>query len=521
MPTQTRNQNICHVFGKTKQMSKNLLPTYGDIIKHFMLARQELTDGKAKEATVNVTCNKVCEDLVQILHRESIPVISPQQIVAKIKDYHDKFRTLMKPYKQRSKDSNYLHKIELFKKDSDRMFDIAACKCIDLSRCTCEKIRKVPINERVFLVDQRNERKMMISNVEITTTKQQERKLKRKHTDASRMLNFKCATSPSAGSYVLQQYYSSDECDDASDLVMLEHSDDEETEHITVPKQADTCSPKTNSQMRHPLPVLARECDRWEVSDRSAAAIASAVLVDFGIINEQDSSVVIDPSKIRRERQKNRKSLQTDAIKKVEGLYFDGRKDKRNQIMKGDKFHPVTGTEEHIVLIKQPDSQYLGHIKTSEGTSLSLTNNIEEFLNKNEIDTSTLVAIGCDDTNVNTGCCGGVIRLIEVHFKKSMYWFVCLLHMNELPLRHLMIHLDGVTHGPNSFSGPIGKQLKECDMPVVTFQPIEGNVLPNIDPNELSTDQKYPLEICQAINSGQCSRDWATVNQDQCAILAG
>ena len=62
-------------------------------------------------------------------------------------------------------------------------------------------------------------------------------------------------------------------------------------------------------------------------------------------------------------------------------------------------------------------------------------------------------------------------------------------------------------HLKKKFSGPIGKQLKECDMQEVTFQPIEGNVLPNIDPNELSTDQKYLLEICQAINSGQCSSD--------------
>ena len=40
-------------------MSKNLSPTYGDIIKHFMLVRHELTDGQAKEATVDVTSNKV------------------------------------------------------------------------------------------------------------------------------------------------------------------------------------------------------------------------------------------------------------------------------------------------------------------------------------------------------------------------------------------------------------------------------------------------------------------------------
>ena len=55
------------------------------------------------------------------------------------------------------------------------------------------------------------------------------------------------------------------------------------------------------------LPTLARECDRWGVSDRSAAALASAVLVDCGIIDAHDSSDVIDPSKIRRERQKKEK----------------------------------------------------------------------------------------------------------------------------------------------------------------------------------------------------------------------
>ena len=88
-----------------------------------------------------------------------------------------------------------------------------------------------------------------------------------------------------------------------------------------------------------------------------------------------------------------------------------------------------------------------------------------------------------------------------------MHWFVCLLHTNELPLKHLLVYLDGTTHGPNSFSGTIGKQLKLCDMPVVTFQQIEGNVLPNIDPNELSTDQKYLLEMCKAITTGQCSTD--------------
>src|SRR6218665_3639635 len=139
--------------------------------------------------------------------------------------------------------------------------------------------------------------------------------------------------------------------------------------------------------------------------------------------------MVIDPSKIRRGRQTSRKSLHTNAITTVEGLHFDGRKDKtRCQIVKGDKFHPVTETEEHIVLIREPDSEYLGHLKTSLGTSLHLTRSILDFVDQEKIDISTLAAIGYDGTVVNTGLRGSVIRLLEDHFKKSMYLFVCLLH---------------------------------------------------------------------------------------------
>jgi len=58
----------CPVFGKSKVMRKNLLPTYRDAIQHFMSVRQELTDGQAKETTVSVTSHKVCEDLVHIWH---------------------------------------------------------------------------------------------------------------------------------------------------------------------------------------------------------------------------------------------------------------------------------------------------------------------------------------------------------------------------------------------------------------------------------------------------------------------
>jgi len=47
-------------------------------------------------------------------------------------------------------------------------------------------------------------------------------------------------------------------------------------------------------QMRRKRPAVSRECDIWEILDRSAAAITSGVLQDLGITDEIDSSSVID-----------------------------------------------------------------------------------------------------------------------------------------------------------------------------------------------------------------------------------
>ena len=69
----------------------------------------------------------------------------------------------------------------------------------------------------------------------------------------------------------------------------------------------------------------------------------------------------------------------------------------------------------------------------------------------------SLIAIGADSTNVNTGWIGGVIPFLENKLERKLIWLVCALHTNELPLRHLMIQLDGKTKSNNTFSGPIGK----------------------------------------------------------------
>ena len=47
-------------------------------------------------------------------------------------------------------------------------------------------------------------------------------------------------------------------------------------------------------QNRMPLPTLAMACERFQVSDRAGAAIASAVLGDYGVITADHRKNVID-----------------------------------------------------------------------------------------------------------------------------------------------------------------------------------------------------------------------------------
>ena len=56
----------------------------------------------------------------------------------------------------------------------------------------------------------------------------------------------------------------------------------------------------------------AKACDRHGVSDRAAAATATAALIDVGVVTATDYSEVIDRSKVRRSRFKMRELLRSN-----------------------------------------------------------------------------------------------------------------------------------------------------------------------------------------------------------------
>lgn len=486
-------------------------------MKYYLFLKYELQLTSGRDPTVTEVAELVAEKVETIWKKASIPIVSHTRVLQMLRAFHDMYRKLLKPYKGRQNNSNYKKKLTDFaKRNESKLFDIAICKC-SLSACSCQQVFKVPAEERDFLEDQRTVRLMYIGRVDIAMSKKKLKRMSRKAAAAAFQLRHTQITEESTQGQVNFSETSASENEDQdskseSFSASAKMTQSTPVSHRTPVSQSTPetlLSSKPQKQMRLKLPNLAQICDRFGVSDRAGAAVATSVLQDVGLITEEDSSSIVDRNKLRRERK--RKRIEVIKTKdNLQGLFFDGRKDKTLVIEQVEsKTYRKTVTEEHVVLVHEPGSEYIGHIAPRSSTAADIVQSMTEYFDENSINLGTLVAVGCDGTATNTGCKGGAIRLIEKKINKPVQWLVCQLHANELPLRHLFTHLDGPTTGPRGFSGPIGKALQACEtLPIVAFEKIESN-FPYITCDDLSTDQAYLLDISQAVITGNCSNDLA------------
>jgi hypothetical protein len=58
--------------------------------------------------------------------------------------------------------------------------------------------------------------------------------------------------------------------------------------------------------------------------------------------------------------------------------------------------------EEHIVLLRVPGPEYLGHVSVEEGSSATIQRTMFQLVIDNNINLSLLKAIDADRTNINT-----------------------------------------------------------------------------------------------------------------------
>jgi hypothetical protein len=462
--------------------------------------------------SLRVSTTSVADKIIEIYTAESIPTICRKTIIDKIESYHSKYRKLLKSRTSTRNKRSYDLKLETFVKDSERIFEVAACKCAaELRTCTCPRDKKIPEIEQEFIRDQRNERKMFIGGVDIKHNIILNKREERRHRNE---INAKPSTSSFNESVTLPSS-DDDESSSATNISPNEVLYTPPTYHYDNITGIEREAKKKKKVENKLFTSFSQACDRVGVSDRGAALLSTSILEDIGVVTKSDSSEIIDRNKVRRIRQSNRKKLRTGAHDTLTAtaIYFDGRKDS-TYIMDqtGEKHRRRKIVEEHISLVSEPGSEYIGHYTPVTGSSFGLTTGLLTFANENNISLDNVMAIGSDGTAVNTGNVNGTIRRIEQSLGRPLHWFICLLHGNELPLRHLIQNLDGKTTGPRGFAGPIGNQLHKCEtLNIEEFTPVVVDI-PFVNVKDLSTDQKYLFEIHQAISNGNVSENLANRN---------
>ena len=193
-------------------------------------------------------------------------------------------------------------------------------------------------------------------------------------------------------------------------------------------------------------------------------AVANSVLVDVGLVTEDDKTRIIDRSKLRRERERCRNEIRSEEQQNfgmVNAVYLDGRKDATQIVAQGpnEKHYRSVQLEEHYTVVGEPGSYYLTHFSPEDGKGRTIAQKLFDSFSGTELE-GKLAVVGTDGTASMTGKHNGCIRSLEELLHRPLQWVVCLLHTNELPLRHVFAALDGATSGTDTFAQPIGKKYR-------------------------------------------------------------
>lgn len=271
------------------------------------------------------------------------------------------------------------------------------------------------------------------------------------------------------------------------------------------------------------VPNLATASLRFAVPPAAAAAIATGYLQDLiagGHINPDLAYLACDPNKVRRARQEAMTMARAiDEEKylgvKITGLGYDGRKDPQTRAMVPDskgKPHLRMIREEHVSVTDEPSGKYLWHFVPEEPVhpekpALKVAQELYDLLVSYDSVDSLLVLMG-DSTAMNTGWKGGTHALLEKMINRKLFWGICMIHTNELPLRHLIIGLDGPTSSDTGFTGPVCSLLGKVNTMTYNseFKAVLGGEdlikIPEAVLVKMSTDQQLSYRLVQAVKSG-------------------
>ena len=231
------------------------------------------------EPSRHALCHAVSSKLVDIWSSYSIPTVSIKKIRDMVGETLNKHQKIRKNYNRDNGNPSFNIKLEEFRKNAKKLFDIAACRCnLTKNQCNCHECLKVPKEEVRFLKDQRGSRAMVIGDIDKKTTKRRVKVYLRKLENKGRKSSF---WQPSTSAMHQAESFPSTADDESSS----DYTEDDDAVFEIKSKK--------HKQNRIKLPSLSLSCHRGGISDRHGALLASSVLRDVGVINEDNTNMTI------------------------------------------------------------------------------------------------------------------------------------------------------------------------------------------------------------------------------------
>lgn len=416
-------------FGLAAELDDLSLPTASDILKHYFFLGDRCK-GTNQMFSYHTFTPSVCDKLIQIWDKLHIEVAEKRNIIARL-------TKLLNSYREANRNqTKYEGQFRKFVDDTNKLFYIGKFKCnLKTDRCSCGKI---PDRLHEFILDQHNERRLTTPEYLPVET------------EISTVL-------PTLHSFA------------SSDPTYQPNASD--THDFELPSGSDIFESTVHTLYtpRYSTPRFAMMCDRFGVSDRLASCLASALFADVQFKDERGETVIMDKRKVSREREKSRQDIlraRHDG-RAVTAFSFDGRKnDALTREKIGDRYHTTMQKEPHMVVLREPHSSLIGYVnlKGRGETAKAKRDELIEFFISKDLSLENLIAVCSDGEVTNTGTSGGILRLIECHLGRPIHWFVCLLHFNELPFRHLYNAVEkSVTTGPRSGTGLLAQMMDVCN----------------------------------------------------------
>lgn len=391
-------------FGALSKFSGNCLPTLGDVLRYIYLLHNDHLKETKQSVSLKSFIGSVSMEILKLWKHTDIPFSSLRDVERKVSSAIDQHLFFVK--------DNTLGKLEPYLDLLDELFDIACCKCdIEKSKCKCfRKEFKIPDSEKAFIIDQRGPRKLLFQPQGTTR-------------------NARIATKNTV----------------SGSKYMSVSSDEDSLDEPLIPTPLPPCTKTLNLQN------YAMVCERFGVPDHSAAQLASILFKNFNVtvIDENEREMKIDESTIRSEREKGLKEL---------------RKENYSPILKAFSFE-YRAESGHMVVLRQPSSIYLGHIACApDSTGSEKADALIRIFRNEDLNLKYLIGACCSAESTNTRGHDGILRSVELHVKKPLHWFVCLLEFNDRLLQHLFTKLD------ECIDGPIAKALFDCETKQVSFE---------------------------------------------------